>query len=152
MCPYTKTGVTAVSDENIQEAIDYLEEVTGSMVDFVACSSDIKRAYQKYLNTYRRNVDVMELNGGFKAITFNGIPVVSDRFIEDNTMYLLNTKEFALHQLCDWNWLEGENGKIIKQDAGKPSYTATLVKYADLICDKPNGQAKLTFSLSTSNS
>lgn len=145
MCPYTKAGITSVDDATIQEAIDFLEEVTGSNVDFIACSSDVKRAYQKYLGEYRRNVDVMELNGGFKALTFNGIPVVSDRFIEDGSMYLLNTKEFALHQLCDWNWLEGENGKIIKQDAGKPTYTATLVKYADLICNKPNGQALLKF-------
>lgn len=148
MCPYKKSNISQINDATIQEAIDYLDEVTGSNVDFIACSSDIKRAYQAYLGEYRRNVDVMELNGGFKALTFNGIPVVSDRFIEDGSMYLLNTKEFALHQLCDWNWIEGENGKIIKQDAGKPSYTATLVKYADLICDKPNGQALLKFDFS----
>ena len=57
---------------------------------------------------------------------------------------MLNTKEFNLHQLCDWKWLEGEGGRIIKQEVGTPTYTATLVKYADLICNKPNGQACLT--------
>ena len=41
-------------------------------------------------------------------------------------------------------WLEGDDGKIIRQVANKPVYTATLVKYADLICNKPNGQAKIT--------
>ena len=59
-------------------------------------------------------------------------------------MYLLNTSEFALHQLCDWQWLAGEDGRILKQNAGAPTYSATLVKYADLICNKPAGQAKLT--------
>ena len=39
---------------------------------------------------------------------------LADRFVEDGTMYLLNTKEFALHQLCDWQWLEGEDGKVLK--------------------------------------
>ncbi|MGN1227715.1 MAG: phage major capsid protein, partial [Christensenellales bacterium] len=149
MVPYVKSGVKTIDDATMQEAIDYLDEVSGSNVDFIACSSDIKRAYQKYLGEFRRNIDVMELNGGFKALTFNGVPVVSDRFIEDGSMYLLNTSEFALHQLCDWDWLEGENGKIIKQDAGKPTYTATLVKYADLICNKPNGQALLKFDFTT---
>lgn len=143
MVPYTKSECGAISDALIQSAIDYMEEMTASQVDFIACSSDVKRAYQTYLGTYRRNIDVMELNGGFKALTYNGVPVVSDRFIDDQTMYLLNTKEFALHQLCDWKWLEGEGGKIIKQDANSPTYTATLVKYADLICNKPNGQACL---------
>ena len=79
----------------------------------------------------------MDLQGGFKAISYNGIPVVADRFIENGTMYLLNTKDFALHQLCDWRWLEDESGKIIRQKAGYPAYTATLVKYADLICSRP---------------
>ena len=86
----------------------------------------------------------MELQGGYKAISYNGIPVVSDRFVEDGVMYLLNTSEFALHQLCDWQWLAGEDGRILKQNAGAPTYSATLVKYADLICNKPAGQAKLT--------
>ncbi len=144
MVPYTKTSVGEITDDVIQTAIDYMEEMSASQVDFISCSSDVKRLYQKYLSTYRRNIDVMDLQGGFKAITYNGIPIVSDRFVADGTMYLLNTKEFALHQLCDWKWLEGEGGRIIKQEVGTPTYTATLVKYADLICNKPNGQACLT--------
>lgn len=145
---YVNSETGEISDSKIQNAIDFLEEVAGSEVDFIACSSDVRRAYQEYLGCFRRNIDVMELQGGFKALTYNGIPVVSDRFVEEGTMYLLNTKEFELHQLCDWKWLEGENGRIIKQDANKPTYSATLVKYADLICNKPNGQAKLSGILS----
>ncbi len=144
MNAYVKEGVGELSETKIQTAIDELEEVTGSVIDFITCSSGVKRAYQEHLSTYKRNVDVMELNGGYKAISYNGIPLISDRFIDSDTMYLLNTKEFTLHQLCDWQWLEGDDGRIIRQTAGKPTYTATLVKYADLICDKPNGQAKLT--------
>ena len=93
---------------------------------------------------YKRNVDVMELAGGFKTLSYNGIPLVYDRFIEEGSMYLLNTKAFKLHQLCDWQYLETENGKILRQTQGKPTYTATLVKYCDLVCDRPNGQAKLS--------
>ena len=142
MNPYSKQ-ITAISDVEIQSVIDYLEENVGSNVDYITCSSDVKRAYQAYLASYKQNVDVMELQGGFKAISYNGIPLVSDRFVEDGTMYLLNTKDFALHQLCDWQWLSGEDGKILKQKPGYPVYTATLVKYADLICNRPAGQAKI---------
>ena len=144
MNAYVKNEVGEISETKIQTAIDELEEVTGSVIDFITCSSGVKRAYQEHLSTFKRNVDVMELNGGYKAISYGGIPLISDRFIDADTMYLLNTKEFTLHQLCDWQWLEGDDGKIIRQNIGKPTYTATLVKYADLICDKPNGQAKLT--------
>ena len=88
--------------------------------------------------------DTEELSGGYKALSYNGIPLVYDRFIEDGTMYLLDTSAFKLHQLCDWRYLENENGKILRQTQGKPTYTATLVKYCDLVCARPNGQAKLT--------
>lgn len=69
---------------------------------------------------------------------------MADRFVPEGTMYLLNTNDFTMHQLCDWKWLEGEDGRVLKQNAGFPTYSATLVKYADLICDKPAGQAKIS--------
>ncbi len=144
LVPYTKTNAGQINDSLIQTAIDYLEEVTGSNVNYIACSSKVRRMYQEYLGAYRRNIDVMELQGGYKAITYNGIPLVADRFVEDDAMYLLNTDDFTLHQLCDWKWLEGEDGKVLKQNAGYPTYSATLVKYAELVCDRPNGQAKIT--------
>ncbi len=142
--PYVKTSVGAISDDKIQEAVDYLEEYHGSTIDFITCSSKVRRLYQAYLATYRRNVDVLELAGGHKAISFNGIPVIADRFAGEQDMYLLNTKEFCMHQLCDWQWLETANGRILKMSDNYPTYTATLVKYAEMICDKPAGQAKLT--------
>lgn len=148
MVPYIsniagESTMTAISDVTMQKAIDELDEVAGSKVDFIVCSAGVKRNYQEYLNSYRSNVDVMDLAGGYKAISYNGIPLVSDKFVKPNTMYLLNTKEFNLHQLCDWQWLEGEDGRVIKQIQGKPTYSATLVKYADIVCDHPAGQAMI---------
>ena len=149
LSPFNKTDAGEISDGLIQSAVDFLEEVSGSSINYIACSSKVRRAYQEYLGAYRRNVDIMELAGGYKALTYNGIPVVADRFVEDDAMYLLNTNDFTLHQLCDWKWLEGEDGKVLKQNAGYPTYTATLVKYAELVCDKPNGQAKISGIKST---
>ncbi|MBQ8451566.1 MAG: phage major capsid protein [Clostridia bacterium] len=149
MVPYMKdisTGGTNadITEVAMQKAIDELDENADSKVDFIVCSAGVKRNYQSYLASYRSNIDILNLEGGFKAISYNGIPVVSDKFVPANTMYLLNTSEFNLHQLCDWKWLEGEDGRVIRQTPGKPTYQATLVKYADLICNKPSGQAKIT--------
>lgn len=142
--PFVESSVGDISDAAIQEAIDNVEEGAGSTIDLITCSYEVKRAYQTYLATYRRNIDVMELAGGYKAMSYNGIPVVADRFVESDSMYLLNTKDFTLHELCDWSWLQGEDGRILRQRQSYPTFMATLVKYADLICDHPSGQAKLT--------
>ncbi len=142
--PYVQTGDTEISETLIQNAIDYLDENKDSQVNYISCASNVRRLYQEHLAAYRRNIDIMELEGGYKTITHNGIPVVADRFVDKGTMYLLNTNDFTMHELCDWKWLEGEDGRVLKQNQGYPTYSATLVKYAELICDKPCGQAKIT--------
>ncbi len=142
--PFTKNVGGALDMGTIQEAIDYIDETTGSAVNFITCAYDVKKEYIKNLSANRINIDYMTLDGGFKALSYSGIPLVSDKFIEDGEMYLLNTDDFKMHQLCDWRWLEGDNGNVIKQKLGSPTYTATLVKYADIVCDRPCGQAKLT--------
>ncbi len=142
--PYKKSVEATLNDTELQFAIDELDEKYGSNVDYITCSNAVRRAYQVFLSAYKKNVEVMNLEGGFKSISYNGIPLVADKFVDETSVYLLNSKDFTLHQLCDWKWLEGENGNILKQNSGFATYTATLVKYANLMCDKPCGQAKLT--------
>ena len=142
--PYDKVDVGEISENVIQTAIDEIEENSGSQINFIVCSWGVRRALVEYYKQYKTMMPSMEIEGGFKALSFNGIPVVADRFCPEGTMYLLNTDDFKLHQLCDWKWLEGEDGKILKQIPGKPVYTATLVKYAELMCERPNGQGRLT--------
>ena len=49
------------------------------------------------------------------------------------------SQDYTCHQLCDWRWLEGEDGRIIRE--GKHlhgqcvEYYATLVKYAKILKD-----------------
>ena len=142
--PYVMEDVGELSETILQMALDSIEEASGGAVNFIVCSWGVRRAIQKLFAQNKRIVDTMELEGGFKALSYNGIPIVADRFCPEGTMYLLNTNDFTLHQLCDWQWLSGDDGKVLKQVPGKPVYTATLVKYADLICARPNGQGVLT--------
>ncbi len=141
--PVIKKDVGALTENKLQEAIDEVEEHSGSKINFIVCSWGVRRAFANALAAYRK-LEPMELEGGFRALSYNGIPVVADRFCPKNTMYLLNTDDFGLHQLCDWQWLEGEDGKVLKQTPGRAMYTATLVKYAELLCYRPAGQAMLS--------
>lgn len=141
--PVAVKTVGTLTEAKLQSAIDGVEENAGGRINFIVCSRGVRRALFNALSAYRKT-ESLELEGGFRALSFDGIPVVADRFCPKNTMYLLNTDDFALHQLCDWQWLEGEDGKILKQIAGKPVYTATLVKYAELMCYRPCGQGVLT--------
>ena len=142
--PYVRTNANTLTQEMIQKAIDVTEENSGSQPNIILCSFGVRRALQKLFASNRCITDVVDLDGGYKAISYNGIPIVADRFCPNGTMYLLNTNDFTMNQLCDWQWLETDNGKILQQVPGKPVYTATLVKYAELMCSRPCGQAKIS--------
>ena len=146
LTPYTKTVNSTVSVGAIQDAIDAVEMTSGGTIDFIVASYNVRKQYVDHLAATRTNVDYLTLDGGYKALSYSGIPFVADRFVGDNDMYLLNSNDFKLHQLCDWRWLEGESGSVLHQVPGKACYSATLVKYADLLCERPMGQAKLTFT------
>ncbi len=141
--PYVKSSAGTLTEPMIQTALDTIEENGGAPVNFIVCSWGVRRALQKLLSANKRFVETTELAGGYKALSYNGIPVVADRFCPAGTMYLLNTDDFTLHQLCDWQWLSDDDGRILRQIAGKPVYTATLVKYAELLCDRPYAQGKI---------
>ncbi|MBQ7913334.1 MAG: phage major capsid protein [Clostridia bacterium] len=144
MKPYLDQDFGNFSEEALEQAIDNIEATSGDRVNFIICSWGVRRAIREYYKVHSIPVKTIQIEGGFTAIEVLGIPVVVDKFCPANTMYLLNTDYFKLCQLCDWQWLEAEDGKILKQVPGKPVYTATLVKYAELLCEKPSAQGMLT--------
>ena len=149
MKPYAVKNAGMPSEEILQKAIDGVEESAGGKINFIVTSMGVRRALANELIYYRRFEAAHFESGMNGVLTFNGIPIVADRFCPAQTAYLLNTDDFALHQLCDWQWLESEEGKVLKQIPGKPVYTATLVKYAELMCYRPCGQAVVTGLLET---
>lgn len=131
-------------DENkMQKMIDNLEESSGYAPDLIVCSWGVRRALLNYFKENGIRMDSVEIEGGFKALSFNGIPVVADRFCPPGMMYFFNTDNIKLYQLGDWQWMEGDDGKILHQVPGKPVYSATLVKYAELVFECPNSVGRI---------
>lgn len=144
LSPYVKENAGAISANLIQDALDNIEEAAGGSADFITTSYAVRKKYVDFCTANNRNMDVMNLDSGYKAISYSGIPIVVDRYCGNQDMYLLNTADFKLHQLCDWRWIEDAAGGILKQDSSFASFSATLVKYADMMCERPAGQAKIT--------
>lgn len=142
MIPTMVNNVGAISDVKMQKPIDDLDEIAGSAIDYISCASGVRRAYYEYLETTKRNVNAMDLKGGFKAISYNGIPLVSDKHAPVGTMDFLNTKEFEMNELSDWHWMD-RDGSVLKKVSGQPIWEANLVAYKELMCNKPIGQARL---------
>ena len=84
-----------------------------------------------------------------KVLTHFGTPIVPTNQVKADEAYFLNTDDFTFYELGDWKWLEDEQGRVLRQNPGHATYTATLVKYAELMCDKPGAQAKYPKLLET---
>ena len=136
--------LATLSESGIMENINYMEAFCNNRPNMILCSYKTKSAIGALLTGAKMQLDTAVLNGGYSAILFDGIPVVADRYCPDDSIYLINTDDFVLAQLCDWAWLEDEDGKILKQVPGKAAYSATLVKYAELICKRPCAQGVIT--------
>ena len=141
--PKVKAQSGAITEAAIQSVLDSIEEAGGEQANLIITSFGVRRAFINLLSQNKRTVDSIDLAGGFKALSYNGIPVIADRFCPAGTMYILNTKDFTLNELCDWQWLTDDDGKVLRQVPGKPVYTATLVKYAELMCTRPYAQGVL---------
>lgn len=145
--PHLIKNATVIKDESqisntlIHKMLDKIEEASGEQPNMILSSYGQKRAYTTYLTDTRTNIDYMTLDGGYKALSCNGIPFIAEKYLASNNIYFIDTKDFEMQQLCDWLWLENDSGRILREN-GK-NYTATLVKYANLICLNPQAQGIL---------
>lgn len=142
--PYSKALESALTEDDLTDVLDYMEEHFNSKINMILCSFKTRKKIAKLAAENKRIVNTIDAAAGFGVVTVNGVPVYADRFCPEGAVYFVNTEDFVLSQLCDWEWLEDEDGKILKQVPGKAAYGATLVKYAELICKKPCAQAVLT--------
>ena len=146
LMPYThtKTSNETVEDEFIQQMVDNVNIKSNIQPNVISCSGSALYTIITSLSLNTKNLDIANLSGGITAATYGGIPVLRNKFVTANRIFILNTDQFVLHQLCDWEWLVHSDGSILKQKEGYATYSATLVKYADLMCNRPNAQGMIS--------
>jgi hypothetical protein len=141
--PQVKELNGEISDNVIQMQIDNAETRTGSKIDYIQCSLGVRRAYIDLLNATKRSVNTLDLKGGWKAISYNGIPIVADKYIKAGEMHLFDLNDWAMYQMSDYDWLDMD-GSMFTRVANKAAFEATLAKYCDIGCQRPRGQALIS--------
>lgn len=141
--PYVNSNAGALSDKLIIDAIIDRENMTGCKIDMLMVHPLVYTDYYDYIESTKKNVNTLDLKGGFQALSVSGRPMAQDRFMPSATMYLLDTSEFKVHQLADWEFMD-RDGAVLKWDSGYAAYKAVLIKYCEMICDKPGAQAELS--------
>jgi hypothetical protein len=141
--PQVMAAVGSISETKLQQATDDAERKAGGNLNFYATTYGVRRSYQNILIQYKRMVDPMKLVGGWEALSYNNKPLVADKYCPTGTLFGLDLTTWKMLQLGDWDWIS-EDGAVLSRVADKPIWEATLVKYAEMICNKPRGNVKLT--------
>lgn len=141
--PYIADAENSLTEEMLCDVLDYMEENFNSKINMILCSYKTRKKIAALIADRKRVVNTIDARTGTGVVTVNDVPAYADKYCPEGEILFVNTDDFVLSQLCDWEWLEDESGKILKQIPGKAAYGATLVKYAELICKKPCGQAKI---------
>jgi len=137
------TSVGEINDMAIQKLIDNAETRSGSKINFMQCSLGVGRAYVNYKAALRQTVNSLDIKGGYEGMAYvNGgkkIPIVSDKYMPTGTLDGLDTKDFGLYAMNDWNWRD-QGGGVLTKVAGKPAWGAELIRFCDVGCQRIRGQ------------
>ncbi len=125
----------------IQEAITAVEK-NGGQVKMILSGPDLRDKYASLVVADKRFVNTLNLDGGFKALEYSGLPWVSDTDCPPNTVFFIDTDHLQIMQMSDWDWMD-EDGAILSRVSNSDAYEAVLYWYSDLATDKPRAHSFL---------
>lgn len=138
---------TADVGRNITDTLldDSILEIEESGEGNLTCGITSRTQFRKIaqlMTPDRRYSDAMELNGGFKSISWGGIPIFWDASCPVDTngndmLFWVDENELAIYQLADWNW-DDEDGNVLHRNEGYATYDGTLYYYANLGTTAPD--------------
>ncbi len=138
-------GQRALTLNLMDKMFDSVEEEAGKDYgpDLVLTTRALRREYLDLCRADRRFVNTMVLDGGWKAIDYNGIPLTVDNDAIDGEIYFLSTRDIALYRMSDYDWMN-KDGAILSRVSGYDAYEAVLFRYAELGCSRRNSQGVIT--------
>lgn len=142
--PYLNASFGAINEVGMQTVINLLEDSYNVTIDHINCGNSAYGYYMTLMNNRRAINDVMILEGGHKALKFNGMPLTRCPYMPDASIDMYDTSLFTMDQVADWMWIEGATREILQQKVGYPTYVATITKYCDMMCVLPGGLARLS--------
>jgi len=132
----------ALSQQLMRQSCD-ISELAGGKIDLLTSSYGVRASYEALLQQLVRYTNPMELEGGYKALEYDGRPLIVDRYHDSNTIYFLDTDEIDLYQLSDFEWMEDDKGSALFQVPNYDLYQATMVAYETLVTYRRNAHTAL---------
>jgi hypothetical protein len=145
--PIWKSTVTAMggalTELAMQKLLDDISQAGNGNPDAFVTTYGVSRAYGELMTSQRMFMNNATLDGGIKAPTFAGLPIMVDKDCQAGIMYAIDKGNLVNMVLQDWGWAD-EDGDMLKWVSGYDAYTAYLCAYRNLGTYARNAHGKLT--------
>ncbi len=125
------------NQDMFQQGMDHLDVAGDGTVQMWMTTHGIRRQYLTTLVANKRYVNTMELDGGFKALEYDGLPIVIDKDCTRGRIYGLDLETLHLFSETDYQWMDAD-GSILERLPNHDAYQATLYRYWELGTDARN--------------
>lgn len=142
-----------ISDTLIDSALLRITARSGETPDMMVSNIGAFVAGKGVLSAYQRNIDTVEMKGGFTGIRWN-TPGVSGSGAKDitwscdfdapaNRLELINSSKIVCHQIAEgWEWMD-EDGAVLSRVPNQLAYEGVLYTSLELGCVQRNAHGSI---------
>ena len=132
----------ALTESAMRIAMDTAEINGTAGPNLIVTDHKTRRRYEALLQSMRRNISPMKLEGGYTAIEFDGLPMMVDKDAPPQRMWFLRTDDIAWYVMDDLQWMD-RDGAVLKAVENKDAYRAVMYTYRELVTEAPANQTMI---------
>jgi hypothetical protein len=138
-------GDRALTLTLMQTMFDMVEEAAGKDYgpSLMLTTRAIRREYLELVRADKRFVNTLELDGGWTALDYNGVPFTVDNDAIDGEIYFLTLGDIQCYRMSDYDWMQ-KDGAILSRISGYDTYEAVLFRYHEMGIKNRKTQGVLT--------
>ena len=139
------SGSVLLDDDLMEQALQEVDFESGKEPDVILSGYKAFRTLKNYLSEFQRYVEInTRYDAGHKTMSYNGIPIERDKYQTTDVMDFLNMESFKLRSMGSlFDWM-ARDGSILTRVANKPAYEATLLSFAEIQCDHPASNCRIS--------
>lgn len=126
----------------IQQLLSRIVSESGadeSDIKLFYCHPAMRDTYVKLCQDERVFYNVMKLDGGWEAVTYNGKPIVADVQARRNALFAITPSSMSIMQMAPLDFMDKDGSMFYRISGGdKDAYGATAFVYQELGCKARN--------------